>query len=71
MRRQGLCDSSFESQEHTDSKSIFEKSRRSRGGAPEHFVFCQNYGMATVSLKNFKNESKFSRNKFQNQPLLK
>ena len=40
MRRQGLCDSSLESLDRTDSKNIMDKSRQSRGGAPEHFEIC-------------------------------
>ena len=37
MRRQGLCDSSFESSDHADSKNIKDKLRRPRGGTLEHF----------------------------------
>ena len=39
MRRQGLCDSSFESSDHTDFENIKEKSRQSRGGTLERFEF--------------------------------
>ena len=37
MRRQGLCDSSIESYEPTDSKNMYDKYRQSRGGAQESF----------------------------------
>ena len=40
MRRQGLCDSSLESWDHTDSKNIMDKSRQPRGGTLEHFEIC-------------------------------
>ena len=37
MRRQGLCDSSFESYNYVDSKNIEDKSWRPRGGTLERF----------------------------------
>ena len=37
MRRQNLCDSSFESYNHSDSKNIEEKSWQPRGGTLERF----------------------------------
>ena len=39
MRRQGVCDSLFESSDHTDFIDIKEKSRQPRGGTLEHFDF--------------------------------
>ena len=39
MRRQGLCDRSIESSDHTDFENRKEKSRQSRGGTLERFDF--------------------------------
>ena len=39
MRGRALCNSSFESSDHTDFKNIKKKSRRPRGGTLERFDF--------------------------------
>ena len=51
MRRQGLCDISFESYVDTDSKNTWDKRRRSCGGALEHFVtFSENGESRSIPL---------------------